>query len=160
MANKQLSDWAAIAEIVGAVAVVFSLLYVGFEIQRNTKVGLASNRQEIAARAQELALYSAETGIYGLLFDESADTAELTAADQDRLTAYIGALLRTTEEAFLLNRDGLLDDEYWKTRAAVMIAALRTHKARQVYVRTRDAGFYTNDFAEWADQALERKYGS
>ena len=71
MAKKQLSDWAAIAEIIGAVAIVFSLLYVGFEIQRNTKVGLASNRQEIAARAQELALYSAETGIYRLLFSHS-----------------------------------------------------------------------------------------
>ncbi len=56
MVKKQLSDWASIAEIIGAIAVVMSLLYVGYEIQRNTKVGLASNRQEIAARAQELAL--------------------------------------------------------------------------------------------------------
>ncbi len=159
MAKKQLSDWASIAEIIGSVAVVFSLLYVGFEIQRNTKVGLASNRQEIASRAQELALYSAETGIYSLLFDESAYTAELTTAEQDRLTAYIGALLRTTEEAYLLNRDGLLDDEYWMTRAGVMMAALRTDEARQIYVRTRDAGFYTSDFADCADQALESKYG-
>jgi hypothetical protein len=159
MAKKQLSDWAAIAEIIGAVAIVFSLLYVGFEIQRNTKVGLASNRQEIAARAQELALYSAETGIYRLLFDESADTAELTAVEQDRLTAYIGALLRTTEEAYLLHRDGLLDDEYWMTRAGVMMAALRTDEARQIYVQTRALGFYTSDFADWADQALKSKYG-
>ena len=159
MTKRALSDWASIAEIIGAVAVVFSLLYVGFEIQRNTKVGLASNRQEIAARAQELALYSAETGIFRLLFDESADTAEPTDAERDRLTAYIGALLRTTEEAFLLNRDGLLDDEYWMTRASVMIAALRTDNARQIYIRTRDAGFYTSDFAVWADSALKSKYG-
>ncbi len=159
MAKKPLSDWASIAEIIGAVAVVFSLLYVGYEIQRNTKVGLASNRQEIAARAQDLALYSAEAGIYRLLFDESADTAELTAAEQDRLTAYIGALLRTTEEAFLLNRDGLLDDEYWMTRAGVMMAALRTDNARQIYIRTRDRGFYTSDFTAWADSALKSKQG-
>jgi hypothetical protein len=106
-----------------------------------------------------LALYSAETGIYRLLFDESADTAELTAVEQDRLTAYIGALLRTTEEAYLLNRDGLLDDEYWMTRAGVMMAALRTDEARQIYVQTRALGFYTSDFADWADQALKSKYG-
>ncbi len=159
MAKKQLSDWASIAEIIGAVAVVFSLLYVGYEIQRNTKVGLASNRQEIAARAQGLALYSAEAGIYRLLFDESADSAELTAAEKNRLTAYIGALLRATEEAFLLNRDGLLDDEYWMTRASVMIAALRTDNARQIYIQTRDAGFYTSDFTAWADPVLQSKYG-
>ena len=159
MTKKALSDWASIAEIIGAVAVVFSLLYVGYEIQRNTKVGLASNRQEIAARAQELALYSAETGIFRLLFDKGTDTAELTDLERDRLTAYIGALLRTTEEAFLLNRDELLDDEYWMMRANVMIAALRTDNARQIYIRTRDAGFYTSDFTVWADSALKSNYG-
>ena len=68
MTKRNLSDWASVAEIISALAVVASLLYVGFEIQRNTKVGLASNRQAIAARAQELALYSAETHIHRLLF--------------------------------------------------------------------------------------------
>ncbi len=92
------------------------------------------------------------------MFDESADSAELTAAEKNRLTAYIGALLRTTEEAFLLNRDGLLDDEYWMTRASVMIAALRTDNARQIYIQTRDAGFYTSVFTAWADPVLQSEY--
>ncbi len=109
MTKRNLSDWASIAEIISALAVVASLLYVGFEIQRNTKVGLASNRQEIAARAQELALYSAETHIYKILFTGDEEPIALTEAEQNRLTAYIGALLRTSEEAFLLCRDGLLD---------------------------------------------------
>jgi len=159
MTKRNLSDWASVAEIISALAVVASLLYVGFEIQRNTKVGLASNRQAIAARAQELALYSAETHIHRLLFAPDEEPIELTEAGQDRLTAYIGALLRTTEEAFLLYRDGLLDEEYWMTRANVMLAALRTEVARTVYFQTRDARFYTGDFVAWADKALSDRYG-
>lgn len=159
MTKRGLSDWASVAEIISALAVVASLLYVGFEIQRNTRVGLASNRQEIAARAQELALYSAETHIYRLLFASDEEPIELTEAEQDRLTAYMGALLRTTEEAFLLYRDGLLDEEYWMTRAGVMMAALRTDVARTVYFRTWDLGFYTRDFVAWADEALADRYG-
>ncbi len=159
MTKRKLSDWASVAEIISALAVVASLLYVGFEIQRNTKVGLASNRQAIAARAQELALYSAETHIYRLLFASDEEPTELTESEQDRLTAYIGALLRTTEEAILLYRDGLLDEEYWMTRAGVMLAALRTDVARDVYTRTRDFGFYTRDFVAWADKALAGRYG-
>jgi hypothetical protein len=126
MTKRNLSDWASIAEIISALAVVSSLLYVGFEIQRNTKVGLASNRQAVAARAQELALCSGETQIDRLLFGPDDVAIALTEAEQDRVTAYIGALLRTTEEAFLLYRDGLLDEEYWMTRAGVMVAALRS----------------------------------
>ncbi len=159
MTKRNLSDWASIAEIISAIAVVASLLYVGYEIQRNTKVGLASNRQAIAARAQELALYSAETHIHKLLFDSDGEPIELTEAEQDRLTAYIGALLRTTEEAFLLYRDGLLYEEYWMTGAGVMVAALRSDVARTVYVRTRESGFYTGDFMAWADNALADRYG-
>jgi len=158
MTKRTLSEWASIAEILSAVAVVASLLYVGYEIQRNTKVGLASNRQAVASRAQELALYSAETHIYRLLFDSTGDTIELTEAEEDRLTAYIGALLRTTEEAFLLHRDGFLDDEYFGTRAGVMLAALRSDRARRVYTQTKELGFYTSDFVVWADQALADKY--
>ena len=109
MRKLTLTEWANIAEVIGAIAVVASLLYVGYEIQRNTKVGLASNRQAIADRAQELALYSGEIGIDRLIFDANGDKVELTEAEQRRLIAYVGALLRTTEEAYLLYRDGLLD---------------------------------------------------
>ena len=160
MKKRTLSDWASIAEIIGAAAVVASLLYVGYEIHRNTKVSLASNRQAIASRAQELALYSAETNIHRLLFDPSGDDVELTESEQNHLTAYIGALLRTTEEAYLLYRDGLLEEEYWQTRAGVMLAALRSPQARQVFFGTRDAGFYTSDFATWANAAIVEKYGT
>ena len=160
MTKRSLSDWASIAEIIGAAAVVASLLYVGYEIHRNTKVGLATNRQAIAARAQELALYSAETNIYGLLFDPDSIDAELTESQRNNVIAYVGALLRTSEEAFLLYRDGMLDEEYWGTRAGVLLAALRSSAARQVYFDTRDAGFYTPDFVEWADGALIEKYES
>jgi len=160
VAKRTLSDWASIAEIIGAAAVVASLLYVGYEIQRNTKVSLASNRQAIASRAQELALYSAATNIHRLLFEPGGDDVELTETEQNYLTAYIGALLRTTEEAYLLYRDGMLEEEYWKTRASVMITALRSPNARQIFFKTRDAGFYTSDFAAWATTALSEAHGT
>jgi len=160
VAKRTLSDWASIAEIIGAAAVVASLLYVGYEIHRNTKVSLASNRQAIASRAQELALYSAETNIHRLLFDPSGDDTELNESEKNYLTAYIGALLRTTEEAYLLYRDEMLDEEYWQTRAGVMIAALRSENARQIFFDTRDAGFYTPDFAAWASTAISEAYGT
>jgi hypothetical protein len=80
MSKRNLSEWASITEIISALAVVASLLYVGFEIQRNTKVGLALNRQAVAARAQELALYSGETQINGFLLGSIDNTVELTDA--------------------------------------------------------------------------------
>ncbi|MEE9208584.1 MAG: hypothetical protein V3U67_09505 [Gemmatimonadota bacterium] len=159
MSRLRLSDWASIAEIGSALAVVASLLYVGYEIQQNTKVSLASNRQAVATRAQDLALFSANIGINRLILGPEADDVVLTETEVNNLTAYVGALLRSSEEAYLLYRDGLLDEEYWMTRAGVMLTILRSARARQVYFQTRDSGFYTDDFVDWVDEALREKYG-
>lgn len=160
MGKRTIAEWASFAEIVSATAVVASLIYVGYQIHRNTIVGLAANRQSIAARAQELALFSAETNINRLMFDPGSDDIEITDLERNRLEAYVGALLRTTEEAYLLYRDGLLEKEYWETRTGVMLAALRSPYARQFFYKTKDAGFYTSDFATWASKALSEKYGT
>jgi hypothetical protein len=160
MSRLRLSDWASIAEIGSALAVVASLLYVGYEIQQNTKVSLASNRQAVATRAQDLALFSADIDINRLISGPDGDDVELSERDANNLTAYVGALLRSSEEAYLLYRDGLLDEEYWMTRAGVMLTILRSARARQVYFQTRDSGFYTDDFVDWVDRAVREKYGS
>ena len=53
-----------------------------------------------------------------------------------------------------------VDEEYWRTRAGVLLTILRSERARKMYARTRTSGFYTADFAAWLDGALAEKYGS
>ena len=38
----KLSDWASLAEVIGSLAVVLSLVFVGFQIQASTKAAQAS----------------------------------------------------------------------------------------------------------------------
>jgi hypothetical protein len=45
--NQRLSDWASIAEVVSAVAIVLSLLYVGYQIRENTIEVRETNRQQL-----------------------------------------------------------------------------------------------------------------
>ena len=42
--KRELQEWASIAEIVSALAVVLSLVYVGYEINENTSEVRAANR--------------------------------------------------------------------------------------------------------------------
>ncbi len=43
METFKLAEWAALAEIIGTVAIVVSLLFVGYSINRNTKKMQAVN---------------------------------------------------------------------------------------------------------------------
>ena len=43
--NQKLSDWASIAEILGAVAIVISLVFVGFQISDGNRETRAATTQ-------------------------------------------------------------------------------------------------------------------
>jgi len=43
MEKRNLAEWAAVSEIIGTLGVVISLLFVGFNINQNTRVMQAAN---------------------------------------------------------------------------------------------------------------------
>ncbi len=47
MPRRPLSDWALVAEIASALAVVLSLAYVGYEIRQNTNAVLSNTQQSL-----------------------------------------------------------------------------------------------------------------
>ena len=47
MSNDRLQKWALIAEVIGAVAVVISLIFVGIELRSNTEATRAATREAI-----------------------------------------------------------------------------------------------------------------
>jgi hypothetical protein len=51
MQKLKLSEWASIAEVMGAIAVVLSLIYVGLEINENTTEVREANRQQLVNRS-------------------------------------------------------------------------------------------------------------
>ena len=53
MAKLTLRDWASVAEITSAVAVVLSLVYVGFELRGNTKAVEAATLLEVNKIARD-----------------------------------------------------------------------------------------------------------
>ena len=47
MRKLQISEWGSIAEVVTAIAVVISLIYVGLEVQRNTVARVQTSTQAL-----------------------------------------------------------------------------------------------------------------
>ncbi|MDX1461405.1 MAG: hypothetical protein R3348_10155, partial [Xanthomonadales bacterium] len=58
MTNLSLSEWASIAEVIGAIGVVISLIFVGVQVRENTDEIRATNRHQLIGRA-----HSATTSI-------------------------------------------------------------------------------------------------
>jgi len=50
--TRSLKDYALVAEIIGAIAVVISLIYVGLSVNQNTNAVMVANHQALVAMDQ------------------------------------------------------------------------------------------------------------
>lgn len=64
-------------------------------------------------------------------------------------------MLYDIQEAYFLHEEGRLDDGYWDTRAASILAYMRQDPARAVYGRDKAAGTLHARFVQWLDGALQ-----
>lgn len=72
----------------------------------------------------------------------------------DAADSLSNAQLRLAEEAYLLFRDGQLEEDYWLTRAALALGTLNSPELRRNYEMVKEAGWFTSEFVEWVDARL------
>ena len=156
----KLEKSALVAEIVGSIAIVATLVILIFEVRENTRAIQVANRQSIATRAQEMALTLArQPDIRRALVELSGGNAAIYSETLGAASAFLDADLKIAEEAYLLFLEGQLSEEYWQTRAAIALNLLNAPELREAYKRARDSGFYQPEFTIWLDRALVEKYG-
>lgn len=155
MSKLSLTEWAEIAEVVGAIAVVISLIYVGIQVSENTDEIRASNRQQLVGRAHVATNNIATTPELAGSFAKVAAGEEMTPTESVQYRFFVRSMLYDVQEAYLLYREARLDQGYWDTRAALFAAYMQQKRARDVYDTDVGLGVFHADFVTWADQALE-----
>ena len=112
--NMKLSDWANVAEIVGAVAVIVTLAYVAVQIEQNTVAVEASTRQgRLDFGWQQAELLITQPGLATLVMEAEQNADDLNAEERLRFYEFTTWRFATWELTFLENTDGLIDEETW-----------------------------------------------
>ena len=154
LAKLRLSDWASIAEVVGAAAVVISLIYVGLQIQENTVEVREANREQLISRAFAATGRVAANPGLAAAFAKVTEGTALTPTESVQYSFFVRSMLYDVQEAFLLYRDERLDKEYWRTRSAIFGSYMKYAVARDVYLRDKELGVLHSEFLVWADQII------
>ena len=152
----KLSDWANIAEIVSAIALVLTLLYVGYELRLNTMESRLANIHAMTAQSQAIALAIATSS--ELSKSLALPFQELTRPQVARIRMLLSTALRGAETAHILYSDGLLEERYWRGKAEEVLILLEDRDWQKHWRRRRD--YFDRDFATWLDQAIVDRYGS
>jgi hypothetical protein len=98
MSRWSLKEWASVAEIVSAAAVVLSLGYVGFELNSNTRAVEAATLLEVNKIAREHLLVGwTDSDATRIEMTGDQDTLALTPLDRERYVWAVRSFLRSRE---------------------------------------------------------------
>lgn len=112
----RLGDWAHIAEIIGAIAVVVSLIFVGLQISQNTAATRASASQAVhSAFADWYQSVQSDPALLSLSTRGMQDYDALSPTEKSQFIALFMSFSLDTQDAFYKWRDGSLDPELWRT---------------------------------------------
>ena len=110
-----LKKAALLAEIIGGVGIVVSILYLALEVSENTKNTQISNHLALIEQNSEFRyLRMANPELVEIALKGSANAASLSAVDQSRFLAYALQAFDIWETAFLMNESDVLPTGTWE----------------------------------------------
>jgi hypothetical protein len=115
MKKLTLGDLANLAEIVGAIAIVISLIYVGQELRANTAAVKAASLQSITNSSSASMLAVVESSDFAdIRLRGDQDPAQLSGADNLRYLLYQRQMWLHFQNVWTQWKLGVIDDGVWK----------------------------------------------
>ena len=103
----------AMGELIGALAVIITLLYVGRQIREANAQTQAMSRYSLIEALGEINLLVASSKENASVFRRGLEGQELDADETIQFFTIIGQFVNTASVLFDLHNDGLLPDNQW-----------------------------------------------
>ncbi|MDC1437040.1 hypothetical protein N8303_07330 [Gammaproteobacteria bacterium] len=146
-----------IAEIISAIAVILSLVYVGYQIKLNTAEKRVDSVQSIISGWNRLTLIYIENEEVGEAWRKVMGREELNNTQLNLMAHIIFAHLMLLEEVYNKYQAGYLDDEFLNARIKVIqFLLLNTPQVRELGAGMIRGGIFTQSFVNWLEIELQK----
>ena len=157
--KSKLTDWASIAEIIGAFAVVISLIYVGVQVNNSASAVRSASANDANVAVQNWYMQvGSDAQTSQVFYDGLISTEPLQIHDEFQfLMMFHGAFL-SFQNSYLIAAEGTIDDELVDalTGALVMVKDLPGTKR---YWRQRKSTFHAS-FVIYVDELFDQDSSS
>jgi len=149
----KLKKWALVAEILSAIAVVLSLIFVGLEIRQNSQTQVQAATQaalrDFAAASRS---YSADSKISCIYLRGSQDFESLNDLEKFRFSSHALHNFRAIQEMYSLMQDGAVDLDSWLSIDAIARGTLSRPGVQQWVSLRRQ--WFTEEFQVYLDEVI------
>jgi hypothetical protein len=147
----------AIGEIVGAAAVVASLVYLAVQIRNQNRESRMSSMHDISAGYRDGLAGMAERDLADLFAKAIDDYESLTRPEMLRLIAAASSQYRIWEEAYLLYESGYLEKRIWETMLRQFNGYHNVRPFFEVWAIRKQ--YFDNEFRVFVDSLDPVDYG-
>ena len=128
------------AEVIGGIAVLISLLYVGLEIHRNTKSSLSQTNMTAHESMANISLEIAKDAeLSSLVRKGLLSFNKLDDDEKFQFLTLLTSLYRRYENVFYQVEKGLLEDELWAGYSHSMTAYFNTDGGKAFWKYRKDS---------------------
>ena len=149
---RSLKEFALAAEIIGAIAVVISLIYVGVSVNQNTNAVMVANHQALVAMDQSTTDWFTDSAFAATMQLAQENVDQLSPAQLSQVFAYFAGKLNAWEFAFLTHDNGMMADNIWDGWDAHYRTVLQ-QEACEMFWR-QDRGSFSPAFRFYLDSIL------
>ena len=152
--NLKLSDMASIAEVIGAVAIVVSLIYVGVEVNDSTRaVRSATANETTTAMAAWYNNIGSNSEVAELFARGMGDPESFQAGEELQFYYLVHSIMLQLQAAYYLSEEGTLDTELSATLTNVLTGVRATPGFREYWGRRQS--LFSRSFREYVDDVME-----
>ncbi len=144
-----LEQYAYLAEIIGVIIVVVTLLYLSVQVRQGARLMRSESRQALLNNQREvLSLYLDNMDLFDKLIGEEA----LSRTDQRRFSVLWLANMRNREHEWFQYKDGILDETTWLSYREILRITLSSKRHRTWWKKAKPV--FDSDFVETVDSFI------
>ena len=161
MNSDRLQKWALVAEIVGGLAVVLSLIFVGLEIRQSSEETALNTRavetgayQDLIGQIMAINFNTQNNAQLRELINRMIDGGEfLTEEERDLYNSHVTNIMRHADLAYFQYERGIIDKERLQSATAIYVRHLSCSQfARNMWIAARSP---IEEFRIFIDQQVE-----
>lgn len=146
-----------IAEVVGAIAVVVSLVYLAVQTRDNTRVMRSRATWDAQQSFVEVNETLGDGGfISDLIYKTLIEPYQLSDKEKYLAQRFYRSWFQRMEAQFALYQSGILDEEVWKLRRGYAKAIFNNPIAKECWEAEKTNSMFTEGFISSIDSAVEQ----
>lgn len=119
-----IQDWGALGEVVSAIAVVATLIYLAIQIKQNTAATRAQIHQSRSEQAQNFLLFGAGSREFAALVEklnyDPANLSKLDEVERQQITFWFVAGMQRMSNIYFQQQSGFLSEELYRNQHRII----------------------------------------